>query len=150
MPVEMTENDKKKEFLRRYRECERREQEILEEIQRLRMDKMFPSVVNDGMPKGSQQSDLSDYVAAIERQIGRLKRERLEKARTRDQIDLAIRRMENPNEQRVLRLRYLWGLGWEAIGEKMGYSREGAIKLHGRALPNLKFLKEYTPVHSNL
>lgn len=150
MPVEMTENDKKKAFLRRYRECERREQEILEEIQRLRMDKMFPSVVNDGMPKGSQQSDLSDYVAAIERQIGRLKRERLEKARTRDQIDLAIRRMENPNEQRVLRLRYLWGLGWEAIGEKMGYSREGAIKLHGRALPNLKFLKEYTPVHSNL
>lgn len=38
MPVEMTENDKKKEFLRRYRECERREQEILEEIQRLRAD----------------------------------------------------------------------------------------------------------------
>lgn len=92
--MEMTENEKKKAFLRRYRECERREQEILEEIQRLRM--------------------------------------------------------ENPNEQRVLRLRYLWGLGWEAIGEKMGYSREGAIKLHGRALPNLKFLKEYTPVHSNL
>ena len=26
----MTENDKKKEFLRRYRECERREQEILD------------------------------------------------------------------------------------------------------------------------
>lgn len=46
--MEMTENDKKKEFLRRYRECERREQEILEEIQRLRMDQMFPSMVNDG------------------------------------------------------------------------------------------------------
>ena len=44
--MEMTENDKKKEFLRRYRECERREQEILEEIQRLRMDQMFPSMVN--------------------------------------------------------------------------------------------------------
>lgn len=138
MPVEMTENDKKKEFLRRYRECERREQEILEEIQRLRMDQMFPSVVNDGMPKGSQQSDLSDYMVLLDEQIDRLKQERLEKARTREQIDLAIRRMENPNEQRVLRLRYLWGLGWEAIGGKMGYSREGAIKLHGRALPKFE------------
>ena len=105
--MEMTENDKKKEFLRRYRECERREQEILEEIQRLRADKMFPSSVNDGMPKGSQQSDLSDYMVLLD-------------------------------EQRVLRLRYLWGLGWIAVGRRMGYSREGAIKIHGRALQNLK------------
>ena len=102
------------------------------------MDQMFPSMVNDGMPKGSQQSDLSDYVVAMERQIGRLKRERLKKARTREQIDLAIRQMENPDEQRVLRLRYLWGLGWIAVGRRMGYSREGAIKIHGRALQNLK------------
>lgn len=119
--MEMTENDKKKEFLRRYRECERREQEILEEIQRLRMDQMFPSMVNDGMPKGSQQSDLSDYVVAMERQI-----------------DLAIRRMENPDEQRVLRLRYLWGLNWDDIGRKMGYDPRHARRIHGWALKNFK------------
>ena len=122
--MEMTENDKKKEFLRRYRECERREQEILEEIQRLRMDQMFPSVVNDGMPKGSQQSDLSDYMVLLDEQIDRLKQERLKKARTREQIDLAIRRMENPDEQRVLRLRYLWGLNWKEIGEKWGITKD--------------------------
>ena len=91
--MEMTENDKKKEFLRRYRECERREREILEEIQRLRMDQMFPSMVNDGMPKGSQQSDLSDYMVLLDEQIDRLKQERLEKARTREQIDLWRTRM---------------------------------------------------------
>lgn len=136
--MEMTENEKKKAFLRRYRECERREQEILEEIQRLRMDQMFPSMVNDGMPKGSQQSDLSDYVAAIERQIGRLKRERLKKIRTREQIDLAIRRMENPDEQRVLRLRYLCGLNWKEIGEKMGYNERQPQRIHGSALNNFK------------
>ena len=110
MPVEMTENDKKKEFLRRYRECERREQEILEEIQRLRMDKMFPSSVNDGMPKG----------------------------RTREQIDLAIRRMENPDEQRVLRLRYLWGLKWEEVAVKMSYSWKQIHRLHSSALDNFE------------
>ena len=107
MPVEMTENDKKKEFLRRYRECERREQEILEEIQRLRADKMFPSSVNDGMPKGSQQSDLSDYMVLLD-------------------------------EQRVLRLRYLWGLNWKEIGEKMGYNERQPQRIHGSALNNFK------------
>lgn len=136
--MEMTENDKKKEFLRRYRECERREREILEEIQRLRMDQMFPSMVNDGMPKGSQQSDLSDYVVAMERQIGRLKRERLKKARTREQIDLAIRRMKNPDEQRVLRLRYLWGLKWEEVAVKMSYSWKQIHRLHSSALDNFE------------
>lgn len=136
--MEMTENDKKKEFLRRYRECERREQEILEEIQRLRADKMFPSSVNDGMPKGSQQSDLSDYMVLLDEQIDRLKQERLEKARTRDQIDLAIRRMENPDEQRVLRLRYLWGFKWEEVAVKMSYSWKQIHRLHSSALDNFE------------
>jgi len=102
------------------------------------MEQMFPSMVNDGMPKGSQQSDLSDYVVVMERQIGRLKRERLKKARTREQIDLAIRRMENPDEQRVLRLRYLWGLNWKEIGEKMGYNERQPQRIHGSALNNFK------------
>lgn len=136
--MEMTENDKKKEFLRRYRECERREREILEEIQRLRADKMFPSVVNDGMPKGSQQSDLSDYMVLLDEQIDRLKQERLEKARTREQIDLAIRQMENPDEQRVLRLRYLWGLKWEEVAVKMSYSWKQIHRLHSSALDNFE------------
>lgn len=136
--MEMTENDKKKEFLRRYRECERREHEILEEIQRLRMDQMFPSMVNDGMPKGSQQSDLSDYMVLLDEQIDRLKQERLEKARTREQIDLAIRRMENPDEQRVLRLRYLWGLKWEEVAVKMSYSWKQIHRLHSSALDNFE------------
>jgi DNA-directed RNA polymerase specialized sigma subunit len=102
------------------------------------MDQMFPSVVNDGMPKGSQQSDLSDYMVLLDEQIDRLKQERLKKARTREQIDLAIRRMENPDEQRVLRLRYLWGLNWKEIGEKMGYNERQPQRIHGSALNNFK------------
>ena len=53
----------------------RREQEILDEIQRLRADKMFPSVCNDGMPRGSSQTDLSDYMAEIDAAIEDLKEE---------------------------------------------------------------------------
>ena len=60
------ENEKKKEYLKSYRRAIKREQDILDEIQRLRLDKMFPSVVNDGMPHGSSHSDLSDYVAILD------------------------------------------------------------------------------------
>ena len=50
------ENEQKKYFLRSYRRAIKKEQRILEKIQKLRMDKMFPSVANDGMPRGSSQS----------------------------------------------------------------------------------------------
>lgn len=75
------ENEEKKEYLKSYRRAVKREKDILDEIQRLRADKMFPSVANDGMPKGSSQSDLSDYIAILDEQIELLKVERLEKAR---------------------------------------------------------------------
>ena len=79
------ENEKKKEYLKSYRRAIKREQDILDEIQRLRLDKMFPSVVNDGMPHGSSHSDLSDYVAILDEQIDLLKEERLD--RKTDQPD---------------------------------------------------------------
>ena len=46
--------------------------------------------------------------------------------------------MENPDEQRVLRLRYLWGLNWDDIGRKMGYDPRHARRIHGWALKNFK------------
>lgn len=104
------ENEEKKEYLRSYRRAVKREKDILDEIQRLRTDKMFPSVVNDGMPRGSSQSDLSDYIAILDEQIELLKTERLEKARCYQKIERQIKQMENEDEQEVLRLRYITGL----------------------------------------
>lgn len=139
---EMTENEKKKEFLRRYRRAVRREQEILDEIQRLRADKMFPSVCNDGMPRGSSQTDLSDYMAEIDAAIEDLKEERLKKIKIYRGIEMRIRCMKDEDEQEVLRLRYIKGTKWEDIAEKMNYSYSGTLKLHGRALTDIEIAKE--------
>lgn len=133
---EMTENEKKKEFLRRYRKAVRREQEILDEIQRLRADKMFPSVCNDGMPRGSSQTDLSDYVAEIDAAIEDLKEERLEKIKIYRGIEMRIRRMKNEDEQEVLRLKYIKGMNLETVAEKMDYSYRTVLDIHGKALKN--------------
>ena len=55
----------KNSLLNKYRAAVREEQMILDEIQRLREDKMFPSMVMDGMPHGSDHSDLSAYMARM-------------------------------------------------------------------------------------
>ena len=95
------ENEQKKEYLKSYRRAIKREQDILDEIQRLRLDKMFPSVANDGMPHGSSYSDLSDYAAILNEQIDLLKEDRLEKVRCYQKIEKQISQMENEDEKEV-------------------------------------------------
>ena len=132
------ENEQKKEYLKSYRRAIKREQDILDEIQRLRLDKMFPSVVNDGMPHGSSHSDLSDYAAILDEQIEFLKEERLERVRCYQKIERQIRQMENEDEQEVLRLRYIKGLKWEEVALKMNYSWKQVHRLHSSALKSFK------------
>ena len=134
------ENERKKEYLKSYRKAIRREKDILSEIQRLRLDKMFPSVVNDGMPKGSTQSDLSDYIAQLDEQIELLKKERLEKIKIYSKIEKGIRAMKNADEQDVLRYRYIKGMKWDTIAEKLGYGWTQIHRIHSSALKNFKMV----------
>ena len=117
------ENDKKKEYLWQYRKAERREQNILEEIQELRADKLFPSVSMDGMPKGSGQADLSDFVALMDELI---------------EIDGKIKRMDDTDEADLLRMRYLRGMKWEEVMAKTGYCRAQVNRIHGKALEHFE------------
>lgn len=134
---ELTENEKKKEYLKSYRKALRREQRILDEIQCLRLDKMFPSIVQDGMPHGSSQEDLSGYAATLDEMIEDLKKERLEKVKIRKKIERSIRNLEDEDEQEVLRLKYINGWEWEDIAIEIGYGLRNTHYIHSRALKNL-------------
>lgn len=136
--MEMTENEKKKEYLRSYRTAKRREKYILEEIQRLRADKMFPSLVMDGMPHGSGGGDLARYMELVEEQIEKLGKERLKMVEAYTRIERQIGRMEDETEKEVLRLRYIRGMKWEDIATEMGYSWRGIHKVHSGALTHFK------------
>lgn len=133
---QLTENEEKKEYLKTYQRAVRREQEILDEIQRLRADKMFPSVVGDGMPRGNGQSDLSEYAAILDDQIQALREERLEKVKAYENIEKRVRQMKNYDEQRVLRLRYIRGMKWEEVAVAMGNSWQHVHRIHAKALKN--------------
>lgn len=140
--AEWTENEEKKEYLKSYQRSVKREQDILDEIQRLRLDKMFPSIVNDGMPHGSSQRDLSDYIETIDEMIEDLKTERLKRAKRQQEIEQRIQQMEDEDEQRVLRLRYIKGMKWEEVAVEMGYSWRRTHDIHSKALKNFPWIEK--------
>ena len=120
----MSENDRKKEYLRSYRQHVRRIHRINAEIAELREMKVSPGMkANDGMPHGSGgQGDLSGYVANVEEMIKELIEERHLRIKTYQEIAKRIKKLKSENEKDVLFYRYISGLDWWEIAEKMKFS----------------------------
>ena len=131
------ENEQKKYFLRSYRRAIKKEQRILEKIQKLRMDKMFPSVTNDGMPRGSSQSGLDAYIEKLSDRQEELKAIQLEKAICKSSIEKLIHNLDDENEQKVLRLHYIDGMTWSSIANELIYSERHIHRIHASALKNI-------------
>lgn len=139
------ENEKKKEYLRGYKYARKREQRILEQIQQLRLDAMFPCIQGDGMPRGSSQSDLSDYMESWETLMEKLQKEHAAAGRICDEIKETIRKVKDEDQIEILERRYIMGQTWEIIAGELGVSRRTAIRIHGNALKNFKIPKVGTP-----
>lgn len=131
-------NEKKKEYLNGYKYAKRREKRILEQIQQLRLDAMFPCLQGDGMPRGSSQSDLSDYVEKYESLTEELKKERLTALEEMQDIRSQIGKLKDEDEKEVLERRYILMESWDTISGAIGMSRITAIRIHGRALINFE------------
>lgn len=100
---------------------------------------MFPSCGSgDGMPHGSNQTDLSDYIVILDEMLKNLKKERYDGAVKRSRIEKSIRSLRDENEQEVLRLRYIKGLEWEQVAVEIGYSWKQTHRFHSAALKKLK------------
>lgn len=130
--------EKKKEYLKRYHSAVLAEKAIQQEIDELRMDKMYPMLIQDGMPHGSSAGDLSAYAAQLDELLTELKDQMEQRISIRRKITREIEQMQNETEKTVLRLRYIHWLRWEQIAERMGYSWKQIHRIHGMALTNFK------------
>lgn len=133
-----SENEKKKEYLWKYRNALKKEKTLEEEINQLRLDKMMPCVVQDGMPHGSGCGDLSGYVAKLDELMDELKNQMELRIGLRMEISRKIEEVPDETESLLLRYRYIYGLKWEDISVKMGYTYHHVLKIHGKALRNFK------------
>lgn len=132
------ENEKKKEYLKRYHGAVLAEKAIQQEIDELRMDKMFPMLIQDGMPHGSSCGDLSAYAAQLDELLIELKEQMEKRIKIRREITEKIEAMQDETEKTVLRLRYIHWMRWEQIADRMGYSIRNITKIHGKALAHFE------------
>ena len=132
------ENDRKKTYLRAYRKHGKRIKRIESEIEEIRNMKMYPSSNNDGMPHGSSQGDLSGYAAELDRMVSELIKERYVRMVEYQEIVRQIKRLRSENEKDVLFYRYIRGMDWWEIAEKMKFSERQIYRFHGKALVNFR------------
>lgn len=132
------ENDRKKTYLRAYRKHGKRIKRIESEIEEIRNMKMYPSSINNGMPHGSNQSDLSSYAVALQEREDELYREGVKQVQTYKDIEYRINKLENQDERDVMFYKYIKGFTWWQIAQLMEYSESWIYELHGRALKNIQ------------
>lgn len=136
------ENERKKEYLWEYRKHGMKIKRISSEIEEIRSMLLYPSIQNDGMPHGSNQSDLSDYAAKLTEKEEALYLEGVEQVKTHKDIDYRINQMENEDERDVLFYRYIKNKRWWEIAELMGYSERHITRIHGNALKHFELPKD--------
>lgn len=137
------ENNLKKEYLRGYRSNRRRINRIDDEVTELReLAASVKATDYSGMPHGSgKQKDLSDELARIDTLEKKLEQEREKCVESYISIENLIKSVKNEDENDVLFYRYIKGLCFWEIAEKMDCSEQWVHKLHGRALGRLKMQK---------
>lgn len=132
-------NDEKKEYLKSYRRAKAEARSIEESIMELRTNKMYPSIGDqDGMPHGSGGSDLSGYAARLDELERRLQAKKWECINLYHQIMADIMAMPEATERTLLQYRYISGWTWERIALEMGITYRHVLRLHGKALGNVK------------
>lgn len=132
------ENEEKKKYLRGYKKHGRKIELINAKIEELQRLKRNPSVRNDGLPRGSSKSDLSDYAAQLDTLEDELYNEGIAEVETYKRITCRIDELKDEDEREVLYYRYIKDKEWWEIAKTMGFSESWIYELHGRALKNLK------------
>lgn len=132
-------NEKKKEYLNRYRQAVRKYNSLQEQEKQLRSQMDGPKAIEySDMPKAHKQTDLSDYMVRLERILDRIANEKNEMQKIQLEIEEKIIDVMDGEQSRILYLRYIQFMKWEDICVEMGYSWRQVHNIHSKALNDLK------------
>jgi len=135
----MTENDKKKEYLKSYKKLCDKLKSLEDQLQSLREVEQSAKIMKlSDMPKAHKQTDLSDVVVKMEAIYTKIVRIRSECLEKKLEIESRIADMPSGIEADILRKRYIEFKPWEQICVEIGYSWMQTHRLHSRALSNFK------------
>ena len=134
------ENEAKKEYLQSYKKYKQKAKRLEEQLEELRLGKMFPSMGMSDMPGAHNQKDLSDYMVQYDRIETNIIKARKDAILRYEEVRQQIEQLEDEDEKRVLTLRYLKSYGWERICVEMEYSWRQIHYIHSRALEHFNMI----------
>lgn len=130
--------EEKVRWLRRYQESLRREQELAEEVERLRSEATRITPLLSGMPGGP--GDGQKLPRSVER-IVQAQQELQEQidhcADVRGEIAEAIVQVTKQRDNEILRRRYLLGQKFDEIAKTMNYDCRWVRRVHFTAIEHL-------------
>lgn len=130
--------EKKKEYLKGYERALRQMERSELRIKEIRLGKMIPAIINDGMPHASSFNDLSGYVALLEQEEKRYMRYRYQRIKRCKEITDRIEQLFDEDEKDVLMYRYIKLMKWVDICVEMNLSHRRVHYIHNKALENFK------------
>ena len=128
-----------KKQLNGYRELRAERDQLLEELRQLERCLSTPGGSNmDGMPRSPGAGNpVERLVVKLVTLQERYKAQLLRLAESQEQIEEMIQGLVDPVERRLARFRYIDGLTWEDVCDKMCYSWRQTHRIHGRLLDKL-------------
>lgn len=136
--TEKEKNEKKKEYLNRYKNAVRKYESLQEQEQQLRIEMDGPRAIEySDMPKAHNQSDLSDYIVRLDKILNKIINKKRDMKEIRLEIESKIADVNDGVQSRILYLRYIRFMKWEDICVEIGYSWRQVHRAHSQALKNL-------------
>lgn len=133
-----------KKYLQQIRLYDSRISIKLEELQRLKemVLRITPTLKDDVVSGEGNQDKLSDAVAKIVDLEVEINRDVDRYVNAKQEISATLGKLTDPDQLRVLHMRYVQYKTWEQIANEMGFSYRWVCTIHGRALQEIeKILK---------
>lgn len=137
---EYIEYQSKKEYLTGYRKACKKTESLKEQLESLReIERSIKSQQLSDMPKGSNHhQDLSDLMVKLEDLQAQIADAITDSCKIKLEIEEALWKLDDPEEARVLRFRYIYFMTGREISSTMSYSPRQIWRLHDNAIKNLK------------
>ena len=123
-----------REFLGQMRTLDRRIEQRLEELARLKSQLTRATALISDMPRGGGHKDWTDTLAHAMELEARLAEDVSTMIATKSEIRDAIDQVDDARYRMLLEKRYIIGKSWRAIAREMNYDESWIYVMHRRAL----------------
>ncbi len=149
---EYQEYQSKKEYLTGYRKACKKIESLKEQLDSLReIEQSIKSQQLSDMPKDSNRhQDLSDLMVKLEDLQAQIADAITDSCKIKLEIEEALWKLDDPEEARVLRFRYIYFMTGREISSTMSYSPRQIWRLHDNAIKNLKMAHYGTVDYVNI